>query len=89
MCCSVVVTIGKEMKILNLDNYVNKRHKLCRLKDTFSYCLIHILSWRILYGRLYVQVELLEGRSVYVIFWRDVDDFIAGVQLDRVVYFSV
>ena len=39
---------------------------------------MRILSWHILYGRLYVQVELLDGRSVYVIFRRDADDFIAG-----------
>ena len=27
---------------------------------------MHISSLRILYGKLYVQVELLDGRSVYV-----------------------
>ena len=39
---------------------------------------MHILSWHILYGRLCVQDELLDGRSVYVIFRRDADDFIVG-----------
>ena len=79
MCSSVVVTIGKEIKILNLDNYVNKRHKLCRLKDTFPYCLMHIscIAYIVMAGC--VQVELLDGRSMYVYdFRRDVDDFIAG-----------
>ena len=77
MCSSVVVTIGKEMKILNLDNYVNKRHKLCRLKDTFLYCLMHIscIAYIVMAGCMF-RIELLDGRSVYVYdFRRDVDGY--------------
>ena len=57
VCSSVVVTIGKEMKILNLDNYVNKRHKLCRLKTPSLLSCIYIYCCVICsYDRMYVQI---------------------------------
>ena len=70
MCSSVVVTIGKEMKILNLDNYVNKRHKLCRLKDTFPYCLMHIscIAYIVMAGCLFMLSCWMGGVCMYMIF---------------------
>ena len=79
MCSSVVVTIEKEMKIPNLDNYVNKRHKLCRLKETFSYYLMHIscIAYIVMAGCMF-RLSCWMGGVCMFIFRRDTDDFIAG-----------
>ena len=70
MCSNVVVTIGKEMKLLNLDNYVNKKHKLCRLKDTFPYCLMHVscIAYIVMAGCMFRLSCWMRGVCMYMIF---------------------